>query len=94
MTLDLLLAAAGGVPALPGALCRGRPHLFDGTDGADGDRTRQAATLCGRCPSLAACRTWADQQPPKHLDGVVAGRLHIWAGTPGGCRVVELEACP
>ncbi|MEN4399371.1 hypothetical protein ACNQR7_26945 [Mycolicibacterium senegalense] len=92
MNLDLLLAAASGVPALPGALCRGRPHLFDGSDGPDGARTRQAAGLCGRCTSLLTCRSWADQQPPKHLDGVIGGRLYVWAGTPGGCRIIELEA--
>jgi WhiB family redox-sensing transcriptional regulator len=74
-----LFDALGAIPALPGARCRGKPHLFDGEDGPNGDRTRQAAQLCRRCPALERCRTWADQQPARALDGVIAGRLYTYA---------------
>lgn len=67
------------VPALPGARCRGRSDLFDSDDGLDGDRTRLAAALCARCPALTACSAWADRQGENTLDGVVAGRLFVYA---------------
>ena len=75
-----LLGALARVPALPGARCRGRAKLFDGDDGLDGDRTRQAAALCQVCPALAPCSRWADRQRANTLDGVVAGRLYRHAG--------------
>lgn len=74
---DGLLAALAGVPSLPGASCRGRPHLFDGTDGPDGPRTQQAAALCHRCPALERCSEWAEAQPLRSLSGVIAGRLFV-----------------
>lgn len=77
--LDTLLLALAGAPALPGARCRGRSHLFDGSDGPDGERTRQAAQLCRGCPALERCRTWADEQRDRDLDGVIAGRLFTYA---------------
>ena len=77
--LDELLLSLAGAPSLPGARCRGRSHLFDGTDGPDGERTRQAAAMCRRCPALDRCAEWADSQPAKRLDGVIAGRLFTYA---------------
>ena len=77
-TLDGLLLSLAGTPSLPGARCRGRSHLFNGEDGPEGERTRQAAQICHRCPALDPCRTWAQQQPPKALDGVIAGRLYAY----------------
>lgn len=74
--LDQLLLSLAGAPSLPGARCRGKSHLFDGADGPDGERTRQAAQLCRRCPALARCRTWADEQPNRKLNGVIAARLY------------------
>jgi WhiB family redox-sensing transcriptional regulator len=72
--VSLLERMLQGVPALPGARCRNRPHLFDGHDGPNGERTRQAIELCARCPALAACEEWAAGQ--RCLVGVVAGQLH------------------
>ncbi len=77
--LDTLLLALAGAPSLPGARCRGKPHLFDGSDGPDGERTRQAAQLCRGCPALARCRAWADEQPDRDLNGVIGGRLYTYA---------------
>lgn len=74
---DLLLSLAGA-PSLPGARCRGRSELFDGADGPHGEKTRQAASLCRACPSLARCGTWANERP-KRVDGVIAGRLFTHA---------------
>lgn len=92
--LDELLLSLAGAPSLPGARCRGRSHLFDGTDGPHGERTRQAAALCRRCPALERCSDWADGQPDKALDGVIAGRLFTYASHeslrrwPNGIRIV------
>ena len=77
-TLDDLILALAGCPALPGAKCRGKSHLFNGEDGLEGERTRQAAQLCRRCPALDRCRAWADKQSPKALDGVVGARLYAY----------------
>jgi len=38
---------------LSGALCRGRPWLFESVDEAD---HREAAAICRQCPVIAACR--------------------------------------
>jgi len=76
-----LLGAISAAPALPGAKCRGRPHLFD----PPGDREhadtvtarhRQAAALCTRCPALDRCRAWLDSLPPsRRPSGVIAGQV-------------------
>lgn len=78
MRVDDVFAALGTIPALPGARCRGRAHLFDGSDGLRGERTRQAAQLCSGCPSLDRCRDWTDRQPDNTLHGVFAGRLFTY----------------
>ena len=76
-----LLAALAGAPALPGARCRGRPHLFDPARPAEAeasvaDRHRQALALCAACPSLRRCAAWLDSLPPsKRPAGVVAGTV-------------------
>lgn len=75
------LFVALGVPALPGARCRGRSRLFD--PGRKGERAevvaqrhRQAAMLCGSCPSLAPCAAWLESlKPSRRPTGVVAGRV-------------------
>ncbi|HPY26001.1 MAG TPA: hypothetical protein PLK19_16960 [Mycobacterium sp.] len=82
MTAIGSLFAAIGTPALPGARCRGRHHLFD--DAAQGEpadtveaRHRQAIRLCQRCPALEPCQTWLDSLPPSRRPaGVVAGRIN------------------
>lgn len=75
------LFAAIGTPALPGARCRGRSHLFDA--GRKGERAEsvaqrhaQAVQLCSGCPSLDRCRTWVDSlKPSRRPTGVVAGQV-------------------
>lgn len=81
--LGTLLAAVGVAPALPGARCRGRHHLFDEqgkneTPEAAAERHTQALGLCRLCPSLAGCTTWFDTLPAsRRPKGVVAGQLNI-----------------
>ena len=76
-----LLAGLAGAPALPGARCRGRSHLFDeanSDESADivAARHRQALDLCGRCPSRQRCGDWLlTLTPAKRPTGVVAGRI-------------------
>ena len=78
---DGLLASLAGIPALPGARCRGRPHLFDAKRaGEDADvasaRHAQALALCAGCPALTRCEEWIDSLPPSRQPaGIVAGRL-------------------
>lgn len=76
-----LFAALGLAPALPGARCRGKPHLFDEAAADESDdvvtqRHSQALGLCRLCPSLASCERWFDELPKgKRPPGVVAGRV-------------------
>lgn len=78
---DLLLALAGA-PALPGARCRGKAHLFD--EAAHGEaaetveqRHAQALALCRSCTALASCSSWFESLPrTKQPTGVIAGKLH------------------
>lgn len=80
-TLDTLLGAMLPAPSLPGARCRGRPHLFDppasGEDPAVvAQRHAQALSLCGGCPALAPCQRWVSSlTPAKRPEGIVAGKL-------------------
>ncbi|MBP2455683.1 hypothetical protein [Mycolicibacterium lutetiense] len=79
--LSTLLAAVGAAPALPGARCRGKHHLFDEADKHEAPETTeqrhaQALGLCRRCPALASCQTWFDTlTPSKRPPGVIAGRI-------------------
>ncbi|MEX3652379.1 hypothetical protein ABFW14_19015 [Mycolicibacterium fortuitum] len=80
--LTALLAAVGAAPALPGARCRGKHHLFDeagkneAPETAD-ERHAQALGLCTHCTALASCEQWFDTLPrTKRPAGVVAGRLN------------------
>ncbi|CPR11949.1 hypothetical protein BN971_03242 [Mycobacterium bohemicum DSM 44277] len=76
-----LFDALGVIPALPGARCRGRHHLFDGPapgedEQAVRDRHAQALGLCVGCPAAARCREWFDTLPPrKRPAGVIAGTV-------------------
>ncbi|ORV21339.1 hypothetical protein AWB98_27850 [Mycolicibacterium conceptionense] len=79
--LTALLAAVGAAPALPGARCRGRHHLFDeqgmheAPETAD-ERHQQALGLCRLCPALASCTEWFNTlKPSRRPPGVVAGRI-------------------
>ena len=81
MTADLF-GALGVIPALPGARCRGRHHLFDeprpGEDEhAAQERHAQALGLCARCPAAERCREWFESLPPRNRPrGVVAGTVN------------------
>jgi WhiB family redox-sensing transcriptional regulator len=81
--LETLIASLAGAPALPGARCRGRHHLFD--PAAPGEaapvveqRHAQALGLCSHCPSLDRCQDWVDSLPKgKKPFGVVAGAVRM-----------------
>lgn len=79
--LTNLLAAVGAAPALPGARCRGRSHLFDERAEREdpetaAERHQQALGLCSHCPALASCSEWfGSLTPARRPYGVVAGRL-------------------
>jgi WhiB family redox-sensing transcriptional regulator len=85
-SLDTLVAALAGAPALPGARCRGRHHLFDAAAAGENPDTvnarhGQALGLCSRCPALASCADWFDRlAPPKRPPGVVAGQVRYPPG--------------
>lgn len=97
-TLDALLHAVGAAPALPGARCRGRHHLFDDAHPNEdpetvAQRRQQALALCRGCPALASCSAWVDGLPPRQRPpGVVAGRLN--AHTPRGRHPTEDDHRP
>jgi WhiB family redox-sensing transcriptional regulator len=90
--LDELLSSLIGAPHLPGARCRGRPHLFDPAGAGENattveQRHAQALGLCQRCPALDLCAEWLDSLPrQKKPEGVIAGRLRIpnQVGRPKG----------
>jgi hypothetical protein len=82
MTAGDLFSWLGVIPALPGARCRGRHHLFDGPTPVEDelaveDRHAQAIGLCANCPAADRCRQWFDSLPaPRRPMGVVAGRVN------------------
>ncbi len=79
-----LFAVIGLAPALPGARCRGKHHLFDAPSELEREpseitaaRHAQAIQLCRGCTALASCSTWFDSLPrSKRPHGVVAGRVN------------------
>lgn len=80
--LDRLLGAISAAPALPGARCRGKAHLFDEAgkhedpETAD-QRHTQALGLCRGCTALASCQQWYTALPrSKRPPGVVAGQIN------------------
>lgn len=83
--LDRLLLSLAGCPALPGARCRNRAHLFDEAGPHEdpdvvSQRQAQAIELCARCPSLTRCGDWLNSLPKrKRPAGVVAGRINVRA---------------
>jgi hypothetical protein len=73
--VELLAAILAGVPALPGAACRGHAGLFDAAADGDRDAAQEAAEICRRCPVLEACAQWiARAHPQRPPPGVWAGR--------------------
>lgn len=87
--LDSLLGQLVGAPALPGARCRGRHHLFDVAEHGEAASTvlarhTQALGLCEHCPALDRCQSWLESLPDaQRPHGVVAGRrVHPYTRTP------------
>lgn len=78
---DNLLNALRGAPALPGARCRGKPHLFDPPAPREhpettAQRHNQALGLCALCPSLGACQDWVNGLPRGRRPlGITAGLI-------------------
>lgn len=88
--LDALVGALGGIPRLPGALCKGQPELWDeplplSRDPNPGDTAQRlefAVSTCHRCPALRACERWvASLRPSRRPVGVTAGKL--WRANTG-----------
>lgn len=74
----LLERVLWNAPRLTGARCVGQHHLFDGSDGEHGPRTKAAIELCSRCPALTPCRTWyRSMTSVSRPRGVIAGK---WRG--------------
>jgi hypothetical protein len=72
--LDELLSALAGVPAMPGALCRGQWAIFD--EANDPGAIEAAIEICNLCPEMSRCGEWLDSLPQRQRpQGVVAGAL-------------------
>lgn len=92
-SLDTLLGALLGAPALPGAKCRRRHRLFD--EPATGEpaevvrqRHAQALHLCSVCPARQPCADWFERLPMrKRPFGVIAGRVR--ARNPRGAAMKD-----
>ena len=90
-TMRALLA---GIPALPGARCKGRSDLFERTVGEHrmtgrltktevDDARREALRVCGACGAQTPCRAWLSSLPAsRRPPGVVAGVVITAGGTP------------
>ncbi|ODR06423.1 hypothetical protein BHQ21_11580 [Mycobacterium sherrisii] len=91
---DTMRTLLEGIPALPGARCRGQVALYDRTTGEDraaGRGTteelvtarREALRLCETCPALHPCREYLQALPIAHRPrGVVAGQVITSNGRP------------
>lgn len=101
-TMRALLA---GIPALPGAPCKGRSELYERTVGERrvvGQLTKvelenarcEALRLCNdRCPALGACRAWLSALPAtRRPRGVVAGQVITSSGTPAKRTTSETDS--
>lgn len=81
MNWQAFAAALAGIPALPGAACRGLSEPFD--QPVDGEtakdtayRHQTALSICRGCPALPACTAWVESLPPsRRPGGVVAATL-------------------
>lgn len=80
--VSLLSEVLAGLPNLSGAACvDADPRLFDGwlprerSESFDAAKARlsRAAAVCDRCPVRGACRSWAEDQPDRHLKAMVVG---------------------
>lgn len=82
--VSLLAAILEGTANLSGAACVDSPGLFDARD-ADEDvaayRHTAAARICGLCPVIDACRSWADSRADQE-HAVTAGRVPRQPGRP------------
>jgi hypothetical protein len=82
LVYENLLAAIGAAPALPGARCKNRAHLFDGAEPGENPATveqrhAQALALCSRCDAAKRCLEWFEALPARNRPvGVVAGQIN------------------
>lgn len=60
--------------------CKGRDtNLFFPPRSTKGETTRriaEAKAICGTCPLIDQCRSWALAQSPEKLDGIWGGTTH------------------
>ena len=78
---DDLLAAMANVPALPGAICKGRPALFD-LDSPDSEDAEHAKALCRSCAALDACTRWLAATPTRQRPSGVVARQWLPVPSP------------
>lgn len=96
-TMRALLA---GIPALPGASCKGKSDLYERTVGehrrngrltkTEVDNARgEALRICNdECPMVEPCRAWLSALPAsRRPTGVVAGVVITAGGTPAKARM-------
>lgn len=91
---DTMRALLAGIPALPGARCKGQSALYERTAGEHraagrttteelADARNEALRLCETCPALNPCRAWSDSLPTSQRPrGVVAGQVITSTGRP------------
>ncbi|WP_264956355.1 hypothetical protein, partial [Mycobacterium kiyosense] len=91
-------AVLAGIPALPGARCKGQADLYERTDSehhmtgrltkTEVENARIAAlSLCQSCPALDSCRAWFGALPTtQRPHGVVAGQVITAGGKPSKTR--------
>lgn len=92
---DTTRALLAGIPALPGARCKGRSALYERTVAEHqmtgrltktevDEARREALRLCNNgCPALEPCRAWLDGLPAaRRPTGVVAGVVITAGGKP------------
>ncbi|KQH76371.1 hypothetical protein AO501_09835 [Mycobacterium gordonae] len=91
---ETMRAVLAGIPALPGARCKGQADLYERTVGehhmtgrittTELDDARSAALrLCAACPARNPCEVWLDALPAaRRPAGVVAGLVITAGGVP------------
>ncbi|MCZ0727958.1 hypothetical protein [Mycolicibacterium iranicum] len=91
---DTMRALLAGIPALPGARCKGRSALYERTAGEHraagrttteelADARREALRLCETCPALHPCRQYLQGLPiAQRPRGVIAGQVITSTGRP------------
>lgn len=73
---DLIAAALGGIPRLPGARCKGRSRVWDEHD--DPELVEYAQSQCQVCRAKPDCEIWFDSLRPRSA----ASRCRCWSAQP------------